>query len=93
MAQLSRKLENWNSLSKIKEIQQAGIYVNDSAVNIPVELKAFLYTLLTGNTEIPIEYPQQVQRLINSFRQNIYGVSGGRQKPPSKYCYHMRLNP
>lgn len=105
MAKLSQQQENRNVPSKMKEIQQAGLYIRDavrannteiswppkpselceSAVNIPVELKAFLYTVLTGNTEIPMEYPQRVQRLINSFGQDIiYGVSGGRQKPPKQ---------
>ena len=52
-----------------------------NAVKIPEELDAFLYTVLTGNT--PTEYPQQLERLVNSYGEDlIYGVSGGKQKPP-----------
>ena len=55
----------------------------ENAVNLPPELDAFLSTLLTGNTEITTEYPHRVRRLVNSFGQDIiYGVTGGRQKPP-----------
>ena len=51
----------------------------ESAINLPGELDAFLYTLLTGNTEIPTEYTHRVQRLVNSFGQDIiYGVTEGR---------------
>lgn len=54
-------------------------------INLPMELTAFLHTVLTGNTNIPTESPQRIQRLINSFGQDIiYGVSGGRQKPPKQ---------
>jgi hypothetical protein len=87
VVKMSQQQENRNEPSKIKEIQQAGLYIQDavrannteiswppkplelceSAVNIPMELNAFLYTALTGNTDIPMEYPQRVQRLINSF--------------------------
>ena len=57
----------------------------ESAISLPAELDAFLYTLLTGNTEIPTEYPHRVRRLVNSFGQDIiYGVTGGRQKPPKQ---------
>ena len=42
-------------------------------------------TLLTGNTEITTEYPRRVQRLVNSSGQDIiFGVTGGRQKPPKQ---------
>ena len=57
----------------------------ESAINIPDELKAFLYTLLTGKTGNPVECAERVHRLIDSFGQDIiYGVSGGRQKPPKQ---------
>lgn len=57
----------------------------ESAINIPDELKAFLYTLLTGKTGNPVESAERVHRLIDSFGQDIiYGVSGGRQKPPKQ---------
>jgi len=113
MVKLSQQIDNRNTPSKIKEIQQAGLYIRDavlsnntevpwppkpsdlceSAINLPAELDAFLYTLLTGNTEIPTEYPHRVRRLVNFFGQDIvYGVTGGRQTLPSKYCYHMRLS-
>ena len=59
--------------------------LTESAINLPAELDAFLYTLLTGKTELPTEYPHRVRRLINSFGQDIiYGVTGGRQKPPKQ---------
>ena len=55
----------------------------DNAVYLPLELDAFLWTLLTGNTIITTEYPHRVRRLVNSFGHDIiYGVTGGRQKPP-----------
>lgn len=58
----------------------------ESAINIPNELRAFLFTLLTGKTSTdPVECSERVHRLINSFGQDIiYGVSGGRQKPPKQ---------
>ena len=105
MVKLSQQIDNRNTPSKIKEIQQAGLYIHDavlsnntemawppkpselceSAVNLPAELDAFLYTLLTGNTEIPTEYPHRVRHLVNSFGQDIiYGMTGGRQKPPTQ---------
>ena len=43
----------------------------ESAVKLPEELDAFLYTLLTGNTQIPAEYPDCVRRLVDSFGQDI----------------------
>ena len=56
----------------------------ENAVNLPPELDAFLCTLLNGSTEITTEYCHRVQRLVNSFGQDIYGVTGGRQKPPKQ---------
>lgn len=105
---LSEKLENKNSQSKIKETQQASLYIRDaigsnplemlwplkpselceSAITLPAELDTFLYILLTGNTEVPMEYPQCVWHLISSFGQDIiYSVTGGRQKPPRQILY------
>ena len=55
----------------------------ENAVSHPPELYIFLCTLLTSNTETTTEYPQRVRRLVNSFGQDIiYGLTGGRQKPP-----------
>ena len=86
------------NLSRIKEIQQAGLYFRDallpnistmswplkpaelceSAVKLLEEQDAFLYNLLTGNTQIPAEYPDHVRRLVDSFGQDIiYGVTPG----------------
>ena len=97
-----------NSQSKIKEIQQASLYIRDaigsnllemswpmkpselceSAITLQAELDTFLYTLLTGNTEVPTEYPQSVWHLISCFGQDIiYSVTGGRQKPPRQILY------
>ena len=43
-----------------------------------------LYTLVTGNTQIPAEYPDPVRRLVDSFGQDIsYGVTPG-LKPPKQ---------
>ncbi|KAL9977627.1 hypothetical protein ACROYT_G015055 [Oculina patagonica] len=58
----------------------------ENAVNIPEELEVFLHTVLTGSVNRPEEgYSARVQRLINSFSQDIvFGVSGGRQKPPKQ---------
>ena len=105
MVTLSQQLDNRDTTSKVKEIQQTGLYIRDAvlsnntemswppkpselcenAVNLPPELDAFLCTLLAGNTEITTEYPHRVRRLVNSFGQDIiYGVTGGRQKPPKQ---------
>jgi len=55
----------------------------ENAINLPAELDAFLYTLLTSNSEIPTEYPHRHRCLVgNSFEQDIiYGMTGGK---PSK---------
>ena len=38
--------------------------------------------------------PQKVQRLLNSFVQDlVFGVIGGRIKTPHTYCYHSPLHP
>ena len=52
----------------------------ESAVKL--ELDAFLYTLLTGNTHIPAEYPDRLWCFVDSFGQDIiYRVTPGLQKP------------
>ena len=56
----------------------------ENVVNLPPEQDAFLCTLLTGSTEITAEYSHRVRRLVNSFGQDIYGVTGGRQKSPKR---------
>ena len=105
MGTLSQQLDNRDTPSKVKQIQQTGLYIRDAvlsnntklswppklselcenAVNLSPELDAFLYTLLTGNTESTTEYPHHVPRLVNSFGQDIiYRVTGGRQKPPKQ---------
>ena len=105
MVTLSQQLDNRDTPSKVKEIQQTSLYIRDAvlsnntemswppkpsklcqnAVNLPPELDVFLCTLLTGNTEITTGYPHRVRRLVNSFGQDIiYGVTGGRQKPPKQ---------
>ena len=68
----------------------------ESAVNIPNELRAFLYTLLTGKTINQVKCPEKVHCLINSFAQDIiYVVSGGRQKSPKQVllpCAVKKIN-
>ena len=62
----------------------------ESAITLQAELDTFLYTLLIGNTEVPTEYPQSVWHLISCFGQDIiHSVTGGRQKPPSKYYIEL----
>jgi len=59
--------------------------LSENAVTIPDDLKEFLFTMLTGSTGFPglQSFSQKVQRLITSFGQDlVFGVSGGRQKPP-----------
>ena len=58
--------------------------LNDSAIDIPEELSAFLCTLLTGNRDLTEgECCQRVQRLMKSFSQDlIFGVTKGRIKQP-----------
>ena len=56
----------------------------ENAVNLPPELDAFLCTLLTESTEITTEYSHRVRHVVNSFGQDIYGVTGGRQKLPKQ---------
>ena len=58
--------------------------LTESAIKFPDEVRAFLCTLLTGNTANSQESCQpRVQRLMNSIGQDmIFTVSGGQQKPP-----------
>ncbi|CAH3143072.1 unnamed protein product [Porites evermanni] len=60
--------------------------LNDSAIEVPEELSAFLYTLLTGNKDSSEgECCQRVQRLMKSFAQDlVFGVTRGRIKPPKQ---------
>ena len=89
---VSQQLDNRDTPSKVKEIQQIGLHIRDAvlsnnteiswppkpselcenAFNLPPKVDAFLFTLLTGNTEIITEYPHHVRRLVNSF-----GLIGG----------------
>ena len=58
--------------------------LNDSAIDIPEELSAFLCTLLTGNRDSTEgECCHRVQRLMKSFSQDlIFGVTKGRIRQP-----------
>jgi len=60
--------------------------LNKGTLDIPQELTAFLYTLLTGNKEQSEgECHPKVQRLIKSFAQDfMFGVSRGKIKPPKQ---------
>ena len=66
----------------------------ESPVKLPEELDAFLYTLLTGNTHIPAEYPDRLRALLILLaRTSFYGVTPGLQKllkqmllPYAKQC-------
>ena len=61
---------------------QKHVELCESPVKLPEELDAFLYTLLTGNTHIPAEYPDRLWRFVDSFGQDIiYRVTPGLQKP------------
>ena len=58
------------------------VEVCESPVKLPEEVDAFLYTLLTGNTHIPAEYPDRLWCFVDSFGQDIiYRVTPGLQKP------------
>ena len=60
--------------------------LNDSAVDVPQELNAFLFTLLTGSKDVSeSECHPRVQRLIKSYAQDImFGVSRGKIIPPKQ---------
>ena len=56
------------------------------AIEVPEELRAFLYTLLTSSKDSSKgECCQRVQRLMKSFAQDlVFGVTRGRIKPPKQ---------
>ena len=58
--------------------------LNDSAIEVPEELSAFLYTLLSGSKDSSEgECCQRVQQSMKSFAQDlVFGVTRGRIKPP-----------
>ena len=58
--------------------------LTEEEINLPDEVRVFLATLLTGNSKYPEEpCSSKVQRLVNSFGQDlVFGVTGGRKKPP-----------
>ena len=58
--------------------------LTEDGINIPSEVRLFLSTLLSGGAQYPEEpCSSKVQRLVNSFGQDlVFGVTGGRQKPP-----------
>ena len=57
--------------------------LTEEEVNLPGEVRVFLATLLPGNSKYPEELcSSKVQRLVNSFGQDmVFGVTGGRKKP------------
>ena len=78
MVAVSQQLDNRGTPSRVKEIQQIGLLIRDavlssntemswpprpSELSENAELDAFLCTLLTGNTEITMEYPHGVRDL------------------------------
>ena len=59
--------------------------LTENAVNIPEVVKKFLYTLMTGSTNVSEmeSYSPRTHRLMLSLGQDlIFAVSGGRQRPP-----------
>jgi len=58
--------------------------LTEYGINLPNEVRMFLATLLTGSPKYPEEpCSSKVQRLVNSFGQDmVFGVTGGRNKPP-----------
>ena len=60
----------------------------ESAVKLPEELDAFLYTLLTGNTHIPAEYPDRLRALLILLaRTSFTELLQDYKNYSSKYCY------
>ena len=61
--------------------------LTEDGINIPDEVRLFLSTLLSGRSQYPEESCSlKVQRLVNSFGQDmVFGVTGGRQKPPKHF--------
>ena len=77
-------------MSYMRSMGATDISESTKKKNIFAEILRFS-TLLTGNTEIITEYPRRVQRLVNSSGQDIiFGVTGGRQKPPKQIYCHRR---
>ena len=65
----------------------------ESAVKLPEELDAFLYTLLTGNTHIPAEYPDRLRALLILLaRTSFTELLQDYKNYSSKYCYRMPNN-
>ena len=63
----------------------------ESAVKL--ELDAFLYTLLTGNTHIPAEYPDRLRALLILLaRTSFTELHQDYKNYSSKYCYRMPNN-
>ena len=57
--------------------------LTEDAIEIPDNVRAFLSTLLTGNMEPPKLCFERVQRLVNSFGQDlVFGVTCGQVKTP-----------
>ena len=61
--------------------------LTEDGINIPDEVRLFLSTLLSGRLQYPEESCSlKVQRLVNSFGQDmVFGVTGVRQKPPKHF--------
>ena len=65
----------------------------ESPVKLPEELDAFLYTLLTGNTHIPAEYPDRLRALLILLgRTSFTELLQDYKNYSSKYCYRMSNN-
>ena len=65
----------------------------ESPVKLPEELDAFLYTLLTGNTHIPAEYPDRLRALLILLaRTSFTELHQDYKNYSSKYCYRMPNN-
>ena len=60
--------------------------LTDDGINLPNEVRVFLATLLIGSPKYPEEpCSSKVQRLVNSFGQDmVFGVTGGQKKPPKQ---------
>ena len=58
--------------------------ITGDGINLPNGVRVFLATLLIASPKYPEEpCSSKVQRLVNSFGQDIvFGVTGGRRKPP-----------
>ena len=57
--------------------------LHQSSINLPDSLTLFLHTLLTGSADPTHESSPRIQRLINSYGQDlVFGVSSGTHKTP-----------